>query len=243
MGIKKLTRTIAGGGSVALATAGLSSCIDNGAVDPAPEPLVCGDVEDGQTLAATATLDGSTLTVEVRTSFVAECGGFRDVAVTDLESVTVQEVRDPQPETAGPAVIVFDLDDGATSGAFTLHTTFFDGCGDVTCETERRFTFSIEAGEVQVSRLDGSSLPLRARHPAAIAVLKRTQQELELVAKTAFPKGYRVQWSATAGKIAHGEGGRVVWHLPGEKGFYQIQAAIDYGDAGLAFDALTVEVA
>jgi len=33
-----------------------------------------------------------------------------------------------------------------------------------------------------------------------------------------------------------------IWRLPPKPGFYQIEAAMDYGEAGLAFDSMVFEL-
>ena len=55
-------------GGVAMATLGLSTCSDGGAVDPAPPPLDCTTVGKGESLFATGTVSGQTLTIDITNS-------------------------------------------------------------------------------------------------------------------------------------------------------------------------------
>src|SRR3954471_2063654 len=67
-------------GGVAMATLGLSTCSDGGAVDPAPPPLDCTTVGKGQSLSATGTVSGQTLTVSITSSAEAQWSGTPGVS-------------------------------------------------------------------------------------------------------------------------------------------------------------------
>src|SRR5687768_5342582 len=120
MRIRKKSKTLAAGASVALATAGLSSCQDNGAVDPPPPPLECNTVDEGETLSATAVVTGRELRITIRVN------GPGDWSAVEVTSVTGGAARPVAP--AFPLVIVIDLtDENVRSGAFTLRGTLRSG--------------------------------------------------------------------------------------------------------------------
>jgi hypothetical protein len=59
-------------------------------------------------------------------------------------------------------------------------------------------------------------------------------------AETPWPDA-RYRWSASGGTLVE-EGGRVTWQPPAEPGRYLLQVVADWGQAGLAVDALTLVI-
>ncbi|HEX6790550.1 MAG TPA: hypothetical protein VF247_04500, partial [Candidatus Krumholzibacteria bacterium] len=60
----RIARTVATGGTVTLATLGLTTCDDGGVEDPLPPPpLVCKDGNHGQNLSAHGSIDSLSLRV------------------------------------------------------------------------------------------------------------------------------------------------------------------------------------
>jgi hypothetical protein len=58
--------------------------------------------------------------------------------------------------------------------------------------------------------------------------------------ETAWPEG-NFSWSVSGGQIA-GEGAHVTWQPPTEAGTYLLQAFAEWGQAGVAIDAMVVKV-
>lgn len=232
MGIKDKSRTLAAGASVALATAGLSSCQDNGAVDPPPPPLECNAVDEGETLTATATLSGRELRVTI-----VHNGAFAYWASLELAAVVGGTAR-PAVLSGNSAAVVIDLaDESVTGGSFAVRGTLRSRNS---CIVSRVFSFTIGPGGVIVAA--ASPLPLSSRQQARIALLGRQGHEVELEATTPFRGARAVSWTVTGGEVVPREGDRARWRLPEAPGLYQAELVIDYGPAGLSVDTLVLEV-
>jgi hypothetical protein len=225
------SKTLAAGATVALATSGLSSCQDNGAVDPPPPPLECNSVGRGETLSAAGSLAGRQLRVVV---------GATNGALTGVQiSSVVGGVARPVEASAFSVTVVIDLDPGVASGSFTLAGTL-EGFPAARCPVVRTFTFTLgPAGVVVASTGD---LPLPARQQARIMMVAREGHEVELEATTPFQGPHTVLWTVTGGEVVSREGARLRWRLPDAAGLYQAELAVDYGRSGLSFDTLVLEV-
>jgi len=231
MKIRRRSKTLAAGTTVALATAGLSSCNDNGAVDPPPPPLECNTVDNGETLTATGTVTGRELRITIRN------GSFSIWAIVAVTSVGGGTARPLHP--AEPLVVVIDLEDGVTGGTFTLSGVLQGSHGE-RCGVTRRFTFSIGSGGVVVASAD--ELPLPARQQARIALVARDGHDVDLEASTPFGGAHTIAWTVTGGEMVSQDGARMRWRLPAAAGLYQAELVVDYGPRGLSFDTLALEV-
>lgn len=230
MTIRRRRKTLAAGTTVALATAGLSSCNHSGGVDPPPPPLECNTVDNGETLAATAALTGTELRITIRNSSRST---WASVAVTAVTGGTARPLH-----PAEPLVVVIDLTDGTvTRGSFNLSGTLE---GATRCAVSRAFTFAIGSGGVVVaSALD---LPLPARQQARIALVARDGHDVDLEASTPFGGDHTIAWTVSGGEIVSREGARLRWRLPPQAGLYQAELVVDYGSWGLSLDTLVLEV-
>ena len=233
MGIRKKAKKLASGAGVALATSGLSSCHNNGAVDPPPPPFECTTgVGDGSILDAIGTVAGTTLQVMFMNRSPSR---WTAAQITAVVGGTVRPV-----EVANPLVVVIDLtNDAVTSGSFTLSGTV-QGYSGSSCMVTRTFRFTIGSSGVVIARED--ELPLSERHAAHIAVLSRDGRHLQLEATTQYAGTAAIAWTVSGGDVVWQDGRRLSWRLPDEPGLYQAQLVIDYGPAGLSFDALAFEV-
>jgi hypothetical protein len=232
MGIKDKSKKAAAGASVALATAGLSSCNRYEHGDPPPPPLECNTVDEGETLRATATLTGRELRVAIQN--ITE-GTWSAAEITSVVGGSARPVA-----LGNPLTVVIDLtDETVTSGSFTLRGTLADFRGTL-CAVARTFGFTISPTGVVVARAD--ELPLPARQQARIALVARDGQEVELEATTPFRGARTIAWNVSGGEIVSREGARLRWRLPAEAGLYQAELVIDYGPSGLSFDTLALEV-
>jgi hypothetical protein len=232
MGIKRKSRSLAAGTSIALATAGLSSCGGNGGVDPPPPPLECNTVDNGETLTATATLTGREMQITIRNSSSTT---WASVNVTAVAGGTARPLH-----PAEPLVVVIDLtDDTVTRGSFTL-SGMLQGFGNTRCAVTRGFSFTIGSGGVVVA--SAMDLPLPARQQARIALVAREGHDVDLEASTPFGGAHTIAWTVTGGAIVSQEGARLRWRLPPEAGLYQAELVVDYGPRGLSLDTLVLEV-
>jgi hypothetical protein len=228
-----LKRGLVTGGTVTLATLGCSSCNDNGAVDPPPPPLVCGDVEAGQTLYADGFRSGSELRVQIHRWGAS----WTDVpAVLDLEGLTLVHA---DLSSEGTVLLQFGLiSETAPAGRFTISGNMKLTNGEI-CTVTRRFTVTIRGESVEVAEA-WTSLPLENRNRARIELVHQEGLAVLLRAAGASP-GWKLVWSSTEGSLEQRQNG-VLWTLPAEPGFYQVELLTDHGDAGFAVDILPFEV-
>jgi hypothetical protein len=223
-------------GGVAVATLGLSTCSDGGAVDPAPSPLDCATVKTGQSLSATGTLNGQALTITITDATQSGWAGTPSIsAVTGgtLGGVTI--------DSMGRVVVSITTDAPTTpSGSFTLTGALSGGEGE-TCPVTRTFDWTNQGSEGVIVSMRDDDLPLGARGRASIVVMRREGREVELHAAGATG-GAAVGWTATGGAVDARAHDRVTWRLPEEPGLYQIELLVDRGREGLCVDTLTLEV-
>jgi len=238
MGIKGQAKRVAAGASVALATSGLSNCHDNGAVDPLPPPLQCSTVDSGQSLTATATLDGDTVDVVIANGVPAS---WRVDAVSDVSGGTLVSVQVPE-QGFGPLTVRLGLA-GAEPGeiTFTVRATITGFSGEV-CSVVRTFRVTVSDSGVQVSLRDADTLPLPARQHAEIVLARREGRVVRLEVSTPWEGIRSESWSVSHGTLDADGGPAVHWTLPAEPGVYQAELVLDFGPEGLAFDTLLLEV-
>lgn len=224
---------------ISLATAGLSNCENGGGVvDPLPPPLVCANVDTGQSL----TVEGSpfgfgqVVIVIQNREFNVRWG---DVDVSNVVGARLIEVEVTQRTQS--ISLRLQPDEGVTSGSFMVKGTMVDR-ESKSCPFARTFTFMIDGGTVTVSYNAGDSLPLFARDRAEVVLLAHAENVVEVEARTSYAGPYTVEWTVSEGDLESVDGNRAQWRLPPRPGFYQIEAALDYGEAGLAFDSMMFEV-
>lgn len=216
---------------ISVATVGLTMCNSGGAVDPAPQPLICSNVGDGGTLSASATANGSKITITIN-SFNGQWKSTP--SVSNVVGATVVSIT----SNFGEATIVLDTssdaggDAGTTSGSFTLKGNLTDNTN--TCPVARTFSFN---GAQITQRED---MPPRDQTPATIEMMGRDEREVRL--RTLGVKtDDTVVWTVTDGELRH-EGGHVRWILPEEPGLYQVEVLVDRDRNGVALDTLVMEV-
>lgn len=133
--------------SILIATAALSSCGNTGeVVDPPPPPLICLDVEKGQTLVVAGELVESDLVrVLINNHHPAALWGEVEVTspigaqVLEFSILSVQRV-----------LILLQPDEGVTSGSFQLHGTMVDNESTI-CAFSRTFTFRVSGETATVT--------------------------------------------------------------------------------------------
>jgi hypothetical protein len=237
MGIQRRARRVASGAGVVLATTGLSTCRDGGAVDPPPPPFACtNDVSDGQVLQAAAALTGSALRV------IIQNGSLSTWTAVEVSEVVGGVTRSVALPSAGEALVVnIDLtDDTVKSGSFRLSGTLRGFNSSAVCSVSRTFAFTVQSSGVFVAV--AQELPLPERRAARIVLLSREGREVELAAVTGFEGTQAFSWTVTGGEVLALEGHRLRWRMPARTGLYQVDVVVDYGSRGLSFDALTLEV-
>lgn len=234
MSMRRRTRRAASGAGVVLATTGLSTCRDGGAVDPPPPPFECtAGVGAGQTLRASATLAGRELRVVIANSSLSS---WAEVRVESVVGGTARPLS-----IADPLNVVIDLaDDTVKSGSFALSGTLRGLIGSAPCPVSRAFTFSILPTGVEVAM--ATDLPLSERRAAKIVLVSRKGREVDLEAVTGFEGTQAFSWNVTGGEILARDGHRLRWRMPAVAGLYQVEVVVDYGWRGLSFDALPLEV-
>jgi hypothetical protein len=240
MGIRDQAKRIAAGASVAIATSGLSSCNDNGAVDPPPPPLQCNTVSMGETLRASATRNADSVTVSVRTTL-----GYEQWVVdrvTAVSGATISNIALPAARSRDALEVVLELaTDSTTMAAFTVEATLY-GLANETCAVKRTFFVTISQAGVQVTLSDVDPLPLAARQRAEIVLVHQDGRAVELQARTPFRGEREARWTVTDGELDASTGDSVRWTLPPAPGLYQAELVIDFGHDGMAIDMLMLEV-
>jgi len=222
--------------SVAIASVGLSTCSDNGAVDPVPPPLRCDIADRGQTLSATATINSTAIRVEITTS--------TNVVATFREPVTIRDlvgVRLVEALLAGSLRVIVDLeleDPDATTAQFTLDGLLANL--DTFCRVTRVFTITIDNGRALVSEVQ-KRLPLGRMENAAIILVRREGLTVELETR-GVAENDRVSWTVNAGEATTRARDGILWQLPSEPGIYRAEVLVDGGDTGFGFDTLALEV-
>ena len=239
MDMREQARKVAAGASVALATTGLSSCHDGGAVDPPPPPLQCNTVNNGQQLGVTANRTADTVSITVRNNSFFP---WRIDNVVAVSGGSILSTTLPQPGSNQQLGILLKLDSSTTTEArFTVNETLI-GFNAETCAVTRTFILTISASGVQVSDADVDALPLAARQKASIVVTRQEGTLLELFARTPYQGARDITWTVTEGELDTRSGETVRWTLPAKSGMYQAELVIDYGADGVAFDAVVIEV-
>lgn len=227
-------RGLAAGGTVTLATLGLTTCNDGGggAVDPLPPPVLCKDVNQGQDLYAVGMLQDSTLTVGMN----AQPGAAVDtVYVTDVTGASLESA---DVSGATHIALTFTLDADTTSlVTFTVSGTYDLDGGP--CNFTRAFTVTIDNGAVVVAQ-ERIRVPLDVRRDVRIELVERDGVRLRLRAVGAA--GLSPVWRVTGGALEPEGNDGIVWRLPSEPGFYQVEVLVDRGEDGFMFDALSLEV-
>jgi len=242
-----LRKAAAGAAGVALATAGLSSCKNGnggglGAVDPPPPPLQCNSVNNGQTLVGTASIRGDSAVVEIRH------GGFpgvwRGPRITAVTGGSIGRITTPSDGTLAPFVVAFPF--GALqslSVSFTFEGSLTDDAGTV-CPFRRTFILTATRTSATVAQITLDALPLPARQRAEIVVVAQAGggRSVTLEARTPYRGAHQRTWEVSAGVLSDLSAERVTWTLPEAPGIYSVELALDYGEDGMAFDAVMMEV-
>ncbi len=221
------------GGTVTVATLGLSTCDNGTAVDPPPPPpLVCSGADQGQNLHATGALVDSFLTVNIVSS--ESYPGVDTVHVDNVAGATLDTLK----VKSSSFELNFTLDSAATTQVtFTLAGTLDLEAGP--CDFSRNFTVTINGGTVTVAQAV-RELPLVPGRDVRIELVEREGRRVHL-----RPSGVGSEvavWSVTGGVMESTENGGIVWELPPEAGFYQVDLYVDRGDDGFGFDALSLQV-
>jgi hypothetical protein len=240
--IGRRSKLAAAAAGVTLATSGLSSCHDGGAVDPPPPPLDCNQESGGESLlfpAAEKTEDTVRVTVRIdpRTT-------WQVLGVSDVTGGTLLDVAPPAAGTSEPLTFRIKLASPTTSQLSVKVGAVLFGFfgGRTTCSVQRTFRITIVNDVVVVARGGLDSLPLSARQRAEIVLLRRDGRTVELEARTPYQGPHDLSWSVSHGTLVANEGRRILWALPAEPGIYQAEVIIDYGPDGLAVDVIMLEV-
>ena len=242
MGAKdRAAKAAASAASIAVATSGLSSGCDNGAVDPLPPPLACDSTTGEWTLNAEAAVVSED-TVGVTVRYLGHWEWSID-SVQMNSGGTITDAVLPQDDSSGYGTTMtlrVAFDSGSTSATFTVYAKAYDY--QTTCDIVRQFTVTA-AGTIASSaqlRLDG--LPLPSRQTVMILLVAQEGNTATLEARTGYAGAKTVKWYVSDGSLATDTNGRAAWTLPEARGTYQAQVVADFGDYGVAFDALSVEV-
>lgn len=245
-GVRRAAVSAAG---IAVATVGLSSCKNGGglgAVDPPPPPLTCNTVSSGQAIVASAKRSDDLITVTLRhvaNTANSYANSWSVTRVGDVTDAALVSVSTPRANTLDSVDVVLRIPvtGGTPRPQFTFEGTLrgFDG---VTCAVKRVFTVTLTQTGVDVAQLSLDQLPLPARQRAEIVLASRDERTVRLEAFTPFTGAMSIAWDVSAGVLDATDQRRVMWTLPSEPGVYLAELALDYGEDGMAYDALMLEV-
>ncbi len=245
-GVRRAAASAAG---IAVATVGLSSCKNGGGigiVDPPPPPLSCNAVSSGQSIVATASRDSDLVTITLRhvaNSNNTFATSWSVTRVGDVSDAALVSVSAPRGGTLDSVVVVLRIPvtGGAPRATFTFEGNLY-GYNTAPCAVKRIFTVTLTQGGVQVSQLSLDQLPLPARQRAEIVLASRDEGSVVLEAFTPFTGAMSVSWDVSAGELDARDRRRVRWTLPSDPGVYLAELALDYGEDGMSYDALMLEV-
>lgn len=230
---KRRRKVLLAGGTVTVATLGLSNCDHGTAVDPLPPPpLICSKANQGQNLTGQASMVDSLLTITLYSG--SYYPGVDTAYVSDVVGATLDSLE----VEADAFQLTFTLDTAATTEVqFTLAGTWRLEAGP--CDFSRRFTVTITDGTVKIAQAP-RELPLLPERGLRIELVERDGRRARL--RPSGPARERAVWSVTAGAFETRDDGDILWELPAEPGFYQAELLVDRGDEGYDFDALTLRV-
>ncbi len=240
-----MRKAAAGAAGVAMATVGLSSCKNGnggglGAVDPAPPPLQCNSVNTGQTLQATVSTKTDSVVVEIRN--FTPMATWRGVRITSVSGAAIGRITTPADGSRDPFVVAFPFAGAASlSVTFTFEGTLADDTG-TSCAFKRNFIVTAVPGSATVAQVTLDALPLPARQRAEIMLSEQVGRRVVLQAQTPYRGKHTRNWAVSGGTLSDDASTTVTWTLPDAPGIYAAELALDYGDDGLAFDTLTLEV-
>lgn len=236
--LSNLASRLRTGATIAVATASLTTCNKDGAVDPAPPPADCSTPATTQLIGYASQNSDGTLSVSIETQYFGGAS-FSNTQVTEL--VGVEIVSAPTSSSGEIALVLRPSPAGTKSGSFHVTSTLKDA-QNKTCGVDKVFTFTIMSGSVQISSRHISALPLDVRYPAAIAMIAQEGSTLTLQAQSGYAGDKQLEWSVTGGVIEAQTGDHLRWQLPEAPGLYQVELVIDYGEGGFAIDHMTFEV-
>jgi len=228
-----------------MATAGLSSCKNGnggglGAVDPPPPPLQCNAVNLGQTLRAAADIKADSVVVTI--TEVSGTGVWRQPRIATATGADIGRVTTPADGSRDPFVVAFPFGNATSlSITFTFEGELRDYTGK-SCVFTRNFIVTASRTAVTVAQVSLDSLPLPARQRAEIVVVAQRGRTISLEARTPYRDSHQRAWAVTGGLLSDASSQYVTWTLPEAAGIYAAELALDYGDDGIAFDTLMLEV-
>lgn len=193
-------------------------------------------VSGGESLDASATRQRATIEVTITTRSVAS---WIQADAEAVSNAVISSVGILEPDRSVLVTLV-PTDPELDRASFRFRGLLAGYRNGVRCDVSRVFEVLTAGGEVRVQRAD--RLPLGARQSARIVVVSRRGRVVELQAQSAFTGHKTSRWRVSGGSQERlGEAG-LRWELPAEPGIYQVQLVMDYGNEGLAFDALALEV-
>ena len=201
-----------------------------------PPPLECKDANQGQNLFVEGAVDSLSLRVTVFNIGDHCCVEVDTVYVTDVMGARLDSLE--AMSHYGGAQLWFTLDSLATTEVrFTLKGTWLLNKGP--CNFQRTFTVKINSGQVTVTQRV-RKFPLEPSRDVRIELVERDGLRVQL--RAAGSGEGTPEWRVTGGALERLGRLDVVWALPPEPGYYQIELSLDRGTRGVGFDALALEV-
>lgn len=244
--ISKRARRLISGSTVTIATVGLTTCQNEnnggGVIDPAPPPpLTCNEGNQGQNLYGYGSFPGPTMANIEIYLFDPEHSHARvdTLSVEDVTGASFDSLLVTGSYYRFQAHLFFTLDSLSVQEVkFTLKGTWNLDKGP--CSFLRIFTCKInQNGTIDVTQRE-RRLPLDVPRDVHIELVDRNGLRVNLRAAVAGEG--TPEWRATAGKLERVGRLGIMWELPADPGYYQIELSVDRGVHGIGFDALALEV-
>lgn len=206
--------------------------------DPVCGPYYHCDSE-GSSIKPEAALDGSTLTIRLRTFLYYE--SWEQPIEVEVEPALGTLVSS---EVQGDDIVILvELAPGATGGDIVFDGVRKDECsygsGEV-CDVHRTFHVDLaDGGQPAISRRLEPERALELRPRVKLALVE-TGDAWARVRALGAVGGATVRFEAAQGTL-DAEGAEARWSLPGRPGLYQLEVVVQKGGA-IATDAVIVEV-
>lgn len=208
--------------------------------DPSCTELIsCDDVADGTMLVPTASIEASTLTVQLdrASSFGSTAYEYWDGTPTvtvDPELGVLESVTDE----GSVVTLTITLASGTAGGTIALSGVVT--CWTAYCDVARVFTVTIgDGGEPAIASSPASTPALGGRLPVRLSLIGQ-YDTTAVVALEGAGSDAVITFDATDGVIAP-DGAQATWTLPARPGLYQIEALVRRGSS-VGTQALVVEV-
>lgn len=226
------------GGSGTTTSTGHTAC-DPACMSPCPT---------AESVNATGTVDGTTLTITFSATQMSICFDSWVDQPTVVVASELGTLVDATTDDQGDVTIVIELADPLTAGTVSVDLGFrievaMDCSSSTTesCQLSRVFDVSFSnTGEPEIALREDAPEPVLEHRPPMRLSFVEAEGTQATVRVQGVPADLPFRFEVTGGAVRV-DGATAVWQLPERPGWYQIEAVAEQGGL-LATDALIVEV-